>query len=155
VRLYLPRSAMGQNVQYPVPAREAETPVALASEDVAILVVEDDDHVRRMTNAALTELGYRVFEASGGEEALRVLERHPIINVLFTDVVMPGMDGRRLVEAAYRKRPDLKVFYTTGYTKNAIVHNGVLDPGVALLMKPFTVDQLARKVREVLDDKPA
>jgi DNA-binding NtrC family response regulator len=73
-----------------------------------------------------------------------------VLGFLFTDIVVPDMKGRRLAEAALKFRPDLKVLYTTGYTRNAILHNGVLDPGVNFIAKPFTVDQLGQKVREVL-----
>ena len=79
----------------------------------------------------------------------------PRVDLLFTDVVMPDLDGRRLADRAREHRPGLKILYTTGYTRNAIVHNGMLDPGVSFLAKPFTLDQLAVKVRQVLDaDSP-
>jgi CheY-like chemotaxis protein len=116
-----------------------------------ILVVEDEDAVRRTTVDAVRELGYTVRHASSGEHALAILEEQPGIKLLFTDVVMPGMSGRKLTDAALARRPDLKVLYTTGYTPNAIVHNGVVDPGVDLLTKPFGLDQVARKLRKVLD----
>jgi CheY-like chemotaxis protein len=76
---------------------------------------------------------------------------HPNVALLFTDIIMPVMNGRKLAEEALARRPDLKVLFTTGFTKNAVVHNGVLDPGVNFLAKPFTIDQLAAKIREVLD----
>jgi CheY-like chemotaxis protein len=91
-----------------------------------------------------------VIHAGSGEEALRKLDEHPDVALLFTDIVMPAMDGRKLAEEATARRPGLKVLFTTGFTRNAVVHNGVLDPGVNFLAKPFTVDQLAAKVREVL-----
>ena len=80
-----------------------------------------------------------------------MLDAHPEVDLLFTDVVMPDMNGRQLADEARRRKPALKVLFTTGYTRNAIVHNGVLDPGVQLISKPFTLDQLARKVAAVLD----
>jgi CheY-like chemotaxis protein len=83
--------------------------------------------------------------------ALEHIRMHPRIDLLFTDIVMPDMNGRQLAEAAREEKPDLKVLYTTGYTRNAIVHNGMLDPGIALLTKPFSLNQLAAKVRQVLD----
>lgn len=120
------------------------------SQDV-ILVVEDEPAVRQFSVDALAELGYCVLEADGGATALRLLKAHPEIKLLFTDVVMPGMNGRKLADEACRQRSDLKVLFTTGYSRNAVVHNGVLDAGVELIGKPFTVDELATKVRAVLD----
>ena len=116
-----------------------------------ILVVEDEQRVRHFSVDALREFGYGVISASSGREALKLLAEHPNIVLLFTDVVMPEMDGRKLADQALALRPDLRILYTTGYTRNAVVHNGTLDPGVAFLAKPFTIAQLARKIREVLD----
>jgi CheY-like chemotaxis protein len=115
-----------------------------------VLVVEGEAAVRRYTVDALRELGYTVRHASCGEEALKLLEQTGALTLLFTDVVMPGMTGRQLADVARVNQPGLKVLYTTGYTQNAIVHNGVLDRDAELISKPFTVDQLARKVRKVL-----
>jgi PAS domain S-box-containing protein len=116
-----------------------------------ILVVEDDARVRALSTEALKDLGYSVVEASGPTQALQVLNDGQKIDLLFTDVVMPDMSGRELVERTRQKWPKLKVLYTTGYTRNAIVHNGVLDPGTNLLSKPFSIEQLAAKVRKILD----
>lgn len=116
-----------------------------------ILVVEDDERVRAYSVEALKELGYSVIEAAGPNEALRIIEDGKPVTLLFTDVVMPGMTGKQLSEAVLAKRPDIKILYTTGYTRNAIVHNGILDPGTNLLTKPFSLDELASKVRAVLD----
>jgi DNA-binding NtrC family response regulator len=107
--------------------------------------------VRQFSVDALSELGYRVFEADGYTGALRLIEQQPGIALLFTDIVMPDANGRKLADDARMLRPGLKVLYTSGYTRNAVVHNGVVDPGVELIGKPFTVDQLAAKVREILD----
>ena len=115
-----------------------------------ILLVEDDEQVRSMSRAMLDELGYRVIEADGGAAALRQLETNPDISLLLTDVVMPAMNGRQLADAARILRPELKVIFTTGYTRNAIIHNGVLDAGVHLLIKPFTLNALAAKLQDVL-----
>jgi CheY-like chemotaxis protein len=104
-----------------------------------------------MSVDALRELGYVVVQAADANQAMTVLEIQPRIDLLFTDIVMPDMNGRVLSDRAREKRPDLKVLYTTGYTRNAIVHNGMLDHDVAFLAKPFTIQQLAVKVREVLD----
>lgn len=116
-----------------------------------MLLVEDDEAVRAAAILALDELGYTVIEAASGAQALRLLDQHGPVALLFTDVVMPGMSGRMLAEAALALQPGLKVVYTTGYTANAIVHNGMIDPGVELLTKPYDLGQLARKLRRVLD----
>jgi CheY-like chemotaxis protein len=113
-------------------------------------LVEDDEDVREYTSAALTALGYRVFEAGEAVAALRVLDEHSEIALLLTDVGLPGMNGSRLAQEARSRLPNLKVLYTTGYARNAIVHHGLLDAGVQLLPKPFTVDTLGRKIRDVL-----
>ena len=123
----------------------------LGAQQEVILVVEDEAAVRQFTVDALIELGYRVIEADGGAKALRLLDAHPEIVLLFTDIVMPDMNGRKLVDEALRRRPGLKVLYTTGYTRNAVIHNDVLDPGVELIGKPFGLDQLAAKMRAVLE----
>ncbi len=147
VKVYLPRfvgaveSAGVESEKAPLPTGDGNT---------TILVVEDETGVRQHAIDALRELGYKVVHADGSAAALRVLEAHPEIDLLFTDVVMPEMNGRQLAEEASRRRPDLKVLFTTGYTRNAIVHNGMLDHGVSLIGKPFTLEQLARKVAEVL-----
>ena len=117
-----------------------------------ILVVEDDPGVRAFTVETLLELGYRVLEAADGVEALRQLESEPLIRLMFTDVGLPGaMTGRQLADMAKARWPDLKVLFTTGYARNAIVHHGRLDPGVELITKPFTGSALAARVRELLD----
>jgi signal transduction histidine kinase/CheY-like chemotaxis protein len=117
-----------------------------------ILLVEDHEDLRGYSTGILAELGYRVIAASDGAEALRLLESEPAIDLLFTDVVLPGgMDGRRLADEATRRQPQLKVIFTTGYTRNAIVHNGRLDPGVELIGKPFSAETLALRVRDILD----
>ena len=116
-----------------------------------VLVVEDEPAVRRFTVEALGELGYRVLEADGAAAALRLLDSNPEIVLLFTDVVMPDVNGAKLADECRRRRPDLKVLFTTGYTRNAVVHNGVLDPGVEMIGKPFTLDALAAKLRLVLE----
>jgi signal transduction histidine kinase len=121
----------------------------LASE--VVLVVEDEERVRGFSVEALRDLGYTVMEARTPREALDLIEGGAKILLLFTDVVMPEMSGRQLAEQALKLQPGLKVLYTTGYTRNAIVHNGMLDPGTQLISKPFTVNQLAAKVRSVLD----
>src|SRR5262249_29426561 len=116
-----------------------------------ILVVEDDKRVRATTVGLLRELGYPVLEAATGLAALRILDSQPGVPLLFTDVVLPETNGRALADEARARRPDLKVLFTTGYTRNAVVHNGVLDAGVQMIAKPFTIEALAQKIRDVLD----
>ena len=119
-----------------------------------ILVVEDDEDVRTYSTRRLRELGYHVLEAANARAALQVLEGHPEVAVLFTDIGLPGgMNGRQLAEEARKRRPNLKVLFTTGYARNAIVHDGRLDPGVELLTKPFTQAALAEKLRDIIDAK--
>jgi PAS domain S-box-containing protein len=116
-----------------------------------ILVVEDDDDVRLFTSESLRDLGFTVLETNDGPSALKQLERHPEVQLIFTDVGLPGMNGAQLVAAARALRPDIKVLFTTGYARNAIVHQGRLDPGIELITKPFTRVQLSSRIRDVLD----
>ncbi|HEX7741433.1 MAG TPA: ATP-binding protein, partial [Sphingobium sp.] len=150
IKLYLPRH-YGTTVGVEQQALSRTDELPRARRDEVILVVEDEERVRHMSVDSLKELGYVIVQAADGEEALKLLAMHPRIDMLFTDVVMPGINGRLLADRARQARPGLRVLYTTGYTRNAIVHNGVLDPGVHFLPKPFTLDQLATKVRQVLD----
>ena len=148
VKLYLPRLMADAAVDV------EETPSAPAggAGSETILVVEDDEDVRAYTTETLRDLGYRVLEAGNGEAGLKVLREHPEIALLFTDVGLPGgMNGRKLSEAAVAQRPDLKVLFTSGYTRNAIVHDGRLDPGVELISKPFTQATVAARLRDILD----
>ncbi len=149
VKIYLPRWFGADRGRGAAPAFEESG--AVGAPDEIILVVEDEAGVRTLSVDALRELGYTVIHADSGAEALRMIDSHPKIDLLFTDIIMPEMNGRQLADRAVARRPDLKVLYTTGYTRNAVVHNGVLDPGVAFLPKPFTLEQLAIKVRQVLD----
>jgi signal transduction histidine kinase/ActR/RegA family two-component response regulator len=148
VKMYVPRSFV--EAQAAQTREAAETPRA-ADPSMVILVVEDDDNVRLVTTSSLRELGYTVIHAGRPTEALRMLIDAPRIDLLFTDVVMPEMNGGKLAAQARQVRPDLRVVFTTGYTRNSIVHNGVLDPDVDLLMKPFSVDQLASKIAKALE----
>jgi len=147
VKLYLPRFRGPDEPA--AQARHERTLQAGRPEDV-VLVVEDEEQVRHLSVEALRELGYSVLEAPNAVVALRVLDERPDVSLLFTDIVMPDINGRKLADEATRRRPALKVLYTTGYTNNAIIHNGVLDAGVHLITKPFTLEQLATKVSEVL-----
>ena len=149
IKLYFPRLLNAADE-----AGEAGQQAAILRADGAevVLVVEDDDSVRMHTTDLLRELGYRVLEAASGVAALGVLAREPEIRLLFTDVGLPGgMTGRQLADEVRQRWPRLKVLYTTGYARNAIVHGGVLDPGTELLPKPFTYAQLAAKIRTVLE----
>ena len=145
VKIYLPRH-FGEDERAAVP----DTP-SKAGAGETILLVEDDERVRLLAVEALRDLGYIVVHAANAERALSQLEAHPDVTLLFTDIVMPGMNGRKLADLALQSRPGLKLLFTTGFTRNAVVHNGVLDHGVNFLAKPFTIDQLAEKVRVVLD----
>jgi len=147
VRLYLPRKTAADDAAAPATAGR---PHSRGSE--TILVVEDDADVRAFVGGQLRELGYRVIEAADGPQAQQILDSDQPIDLLFTDVVMPGgMTGRQLADAARVRRPSLKAVFTSGYTENSIVHQGKLDKGVSFLSKPFRRQDLALKVRETLD----
>jgi CheY-like chemotaxis protein len=147
VKLFLPRELTQQ-------PDSAEQPAGRSSADggsETILVVEDHDGLREYSAGVLRELGYNVLEAANAEAGLRLLEDKPDVDLLFTDVVLPGLNGRQLADQALKIVPQLKVLFTTGYTRNAIVHDGRLDEGVTLVTKPFTYTAIASKVRMVLD----
>jgi CheY-like chemotaxis protein len=148
IKLYLPRLAD----EGPKVAEQAPAPVVGGHE--TILVVEDDELVRNYVIAQLNSLGYATLAAGSAAEALALVEGGAKFDLLFTDVIMPGMNGRQLADALIRRWPSMRVLYTSGYTENAIVHHGRLDPGVALLNKPYRKTDLAQKVREVLAAAP-
>jgi CheY-like chemotaxis protein len=148
IKIYLPRFFGAEE-----PASPIERGKSSAKVTETILVVEDDARVRAATTDAMRELGYTVIHVGSGHEALRKLAETPGIALLFTDIVMPVMNGRKLAEEAVTHQPGLKVIFTTGFTRNAVVHNGVLDHDVHFLAKPFTIEQLETKLREVLDAK--
>jgi len=148
VKIYLPR------LEAPAAAEIARTARAVpkGSKQETILVVEDDEDVRGFAIDILAELGYRVLGAADARSALAGLEKEPAVDLLFTDVVLPdGVNGRQLANEVLRLRPEIKVLFTTGYARNAIVHHGRLDPGVELIVKPYTQPDLARRIRKVLD----
>jgi CheY-like chemotaxis protein len=146
-KIYLPRIAptgtpSSSKAEAPAPHRASET----------VLVAEDEESVRRLTRRVLEGQGYTVLAAADGPDALRLAHTHPgPIHLLLTDVVMPNMSGRELADLVVSARPETKVLYLSGYTDDAVIHHGVLEPGIAFLQKPFTPQSLARKLREVLD----
>jgi len=148
-KVYLPRvNAMGEvmTVQPAIVALEG------ARGRETVLLVEDEETVRELTRQYLLTQGYEVLEAAGPAAALKISSVHPgPIHLLLTDVIMPGMNGPELALRIGSERPEVKILYMSGYTENAIGHNGTLDPGIILLQKPFTLQILTAKVREVLD----
>jgi signal transduction histidine kinase/DNA-binding response OmpR family regulator len=151
IKIYLPR-LMQEAAHSDNEAAVVAQGLEISRKRETVLVVEDDDDVRAYTVECLRELGYRVLEAHDGPSALRLLERQDDpVALLFTDVVMPGMSGAELADLARENQPRLKVLYTSGYTRNAIVHGGRLDSGVQMIAKPFTYAALAQKIRDVLD----
>jgi signal transduction histidine kinase/ActR/RegA family two-component response regulator len=154
VKIYLPRlMRTEQMAATPLPrsGNDGSTPRAAAEE--TILVVEDNEGVREYATSSLEELGYKVLPAADSNEALRLLENAHRVDLLFTDVVLPSGSGRELADTVLGKHPALPVLFTTGYTRNAIIHQGRLDAGVQLIGKPYTQQGLAQKVRELLDAK--
>jgi len=117
----------------------------------SILVADDDAAIRTVLNQALSRAGYEVRSTGNAATLWRWISQGDG-DLVITDVVMPDMSGRQLADRARGKRPNLKVLYTTGYTRNAIVHNGMLDPGTNLLTKPFSIEELAGKIRKILDE---
>jgi PAS domain S-box-containing protein len=146
-KIYLPR------VDQPAERASADKPlIGVARGTETILLVEDDPQLRELSSSVLNHCGYRVLTASTPEQGLAICEsNHPDIRLLVTDVVMPRMNGRQLAEKIRKVSPQIRVLYISGYTDNAIVHYGVLDPGLWFLAKPFTLSSLVAKVREVLD----
>jgi signal transduction histidine kinase len=146
VKLYLPRSTVDADAPEPVAARKH----AGSPRGITVLLVEDEAGVRAFAEEALMELGYDVVSAPDAKTALRLLGAHPEIALVLTDVVMPEINGRILAEQARAKSPNLKIVFMTGYTRNAIVHNGMLDAGMHLVSKPFTLAQLAVELEAAL-----
>ena len=146
VKLYLPRSVgPGQNADDPIRSTQIE------GGDETVLIVEDDALVRKYVITQISSLGYSTLEAANAAEALKIIENGERIDLLFTDIIMPGaINGRQLSDEALRRRPALKVLFTSGYTENAIMHHGRLDVGVLLLAKPYRKAELARMIRVAL-----
>jgi PAS domain S-box-containing protein len=146
VKIYLPRATGLQQT-----AAEAQVSSNIEGGNETVLVVEDDPLVRRYVMTQIESLGYTTLEAANASDALRIMDDVATIDLLFTDVIMPGgMNGRQLVDEALKRRPGLKTLYTSGYTENAIVHHGRLDSGVLLLAKPYRKSELARMIRHAL-----
>ncbi|HSH77031.1 MAG TPA: PAS domain S-box protein [Herpetosiphonaceae bacterium] len=151
VKLYLPR--------YYGEGEDAEEASARLSEDQhaesgeVVLVVEDETAVRDLVVDVLQELGYRAIEASDGPSGLKLLQSDVRVDLLVTDVGLPGLNGRQLADAARHHRPDLKVLFMTGYAENATLANGFLDPGMQMITKPFAIEALATRIRDIIQDK--
>ena len=155
IKLYLPRLSSDDNVE---PWTPTESPHGQSSatgfSPEKILLVEDDEEVNHFSSEVLRDEGYHVISTHEGASGLRLLDANPDVKLLFTDVILPGgMNGRQLADEALRRRPELRILFTTGYTRNAIIHHGRLDADVELLTKPFTSDALVKKVRQILDTK--
>lgn len=147
VKIYLPRYRGETEVEIEASAL-AEAPRAEAGETV--LVVEDEPVVRSLIVEVLEDLGYRTMEAVDGPEGLKLLQSRQRIDLLVTDVGLPGLNGRQLADAARERRPNLKVLFITGYAENATLAAGFLDPGMQMITKPFAVDALAQKIRSII-----
>ena len=146
-KIYLPR--IGQTLE---PANLPSRPASQAGGAETILMVEDEEVVRQVTRKMLETKGYKVLEAAGGPAALALSAQHRgAIQLLLTDVLMPEMSGKDLAKRLTRRRPETRVLFMSGHTENAIVHHGVLEPGIAFIQKPFRLEALRHKVREVLD----
>ncbi|PIR50168.1 hybrid sensor histidine kinase/response regulator [Candidatus Peregrinibacteria bacterium CG10_big_fil_rev_8_21_14_0_10_54_7] len=144
--IYLPRTSEI------APGPASAEPHSSSQGTETILLVEDDDALRSVARRMLTQRGYQVLEASSGQEALRLASQpHDSIHLLLTDLVMPQMNGRELAQTLSAMRPETKVVYMSGYAQGVTDHHGVLAPGTAFLQKPFTLESLSQKVREVLD----
>ena len=147
--LYFPR------VDGEAPGEEAspDQPVGARSSGETVVVVDDEPILRAIVTDVLADLGYQTVEASDGAQGLAILESDATVDLLITDVGLPkGMNGRQLADAARVKRPDLKVLFITGYAENAVIGERKLEPGMHLLTKPFEMDVLAGKVREIIGD---
>jgi CheY-like chemotaxis protein len=144
---YFPHAAAGGAVAADIPAPAVQAHAA----DETLLVVEDGEALRILVKRILERQGYRVLLAANAGEALHLFESNAVIDLILTDVIMPGGSGPELIRRLVAERPGLKVLYMSGYTEDAISHHGVLDPGIAFLNKPFSSESLGRKIREVLD----
>ena len=156
IKMFLPRLHEAGAEPKIIVANEKASPNLQKSNSLhTILVVEDDVRVNEMTVASLRELGYVVIHADGASSALEKLGAHPDIAMLFTDIVMPDTNGLQLAAETLRLRPDIKILYTSGFARNAIVHSGKLDSGIKFIAKPFTLEQISAKITEVLVESAA
>jgi CheY-like chemotaxis protein len=148
MRIFLPRHA-GEEDAESQPAQLTEAPRAQAGETV--LIVDDDEAVRMLVTEVLQELGYGAIEAADGTSGLNVLQSNARIDLLITDVGLPGgMNGRQIADAARVRRPGLKVLFITGYAENAVVRDGYLEAGMQIMIKPFTMEALATRIQDVI-----
>jgi CheY-like chemotaxis protein len=145
VKIYLPR-ATGLHQT----AAEAQVAADIEGGNETILVVEDDSLVRRYVMTQIESLGYTTLEAANASDALQIVDNVATIDLLFTDVIMPGLNGRQLADEILKIMPGLKVLFTSGYTENAIIHHGRLDEGVLLLAKPYRKSDMAIMIRKAL-----
>jgi PAS domain S-box-containing protein len=151
-RAYFPRADVREEA---VPAQETTGLPRPDRGQETILLVEDEPNLRRLAHQYLEKQGYRILEAEDGAAALQIASGHQSkIDLLLTDVVMPGMNGRELANKITAQRPEIRVLYMSGYTENAIGHDGLLDAGINLLQKPFSLPTLKERVRELLDSEP-
>lgn len=146
-KLYLPRER-GEAEEDETPPQLTDTHFAEAGETV--LVVEDEGVVRGLIVAMLSDLGYRALEAADGPEGLEILLSRRRIDLLVTDIGLPGLNGRQIADAARERRPDLKVLFMTGYAENAAIAAGFLEPGMTMITKPFAMEVLATRIREII-----
>ncbi|MGB9365067.1 MAG: ATP-binding protein [Xanthobacteraceae bacterium] len=152
IKMYFPRLTGQPDLPQWVARGTAPTMAPSLDGTETVLVVEDDPQVNKLAVEALQERGYQVMSAPDGPAALTLIDGAAAIDLLLTDVVLPGgLNGRQLTEEVHRRRPAIKILYMTGYTRNAIIHHGRLDPDIDLLTKPFTADALTRKIRRILD----
>jgi CheY-like chemotaxis protein len=147
IRLYLPRFTGEGDVQA-TPEQGAEANPSGGGQTV--LVVEDEALVRLLIVDVLAELGYKALEAADGPSGLRILQSPQRIDLLITDIGLPGLNGRQVADAARLQRPELKILFMTGYAENAAINNGILSPGMQMITKPFAMDALTRRIRDLM-----
>jgi CheY-like chemotaxis protein len=150
IKLYLPRhrgEALDEEVT-------SELVVARTAEDgEVVVVIEDEPVVRGLIVEVLAELGYKALEAADGLSGLELVRTAPRVDLLVTDIGLPGMNGRQLVDAARVARPELKVLFMTGYAENAAIANGFLEPGMSMITKPFAMETLATRIRDIIEGR--